>query len=44
MYTGLKEKEVTAVDFIIRNLAQVEPGRAIIGPLANQKRSFEKKA
>jgi hypothetical protein len=31
-----------AVGFIIRNGAQVEPGREIIWLLANQKLSFEK--
>jgi hypothetical protein len=30
----------TALDFIIRNLAEIKPGRAIIGLLANHKRPF----
>jgi hypothetical protein len=38
------KQHYTAVDFIIRNRAQVEPGRAIIGLFANQERSFDKKS
>jgi hypothetical protein len=37
------KRDATALDLIIRDLAEIEPGRAITGLLANQKRSFEKR-
>jgi hypothetical protein len=40
MYAGATHWLGLTLDFIIQNLAEIEPGRAIIGLLANQKRTF----